>query len=100
MYLKEVSPLMSRSFQDNQGGTTTINWVEMTLTDGLDNLIAELIVNPERDTSGQLLPVRQPEFATERWYTVALEICGNCGVNKEGKYWSMNRIKVKKIIAL
>lgn len=97
MKLTEVSPLMSRSFQDKQtGADVTINWVELTLTDGVDTFVGELIVPKTKDDQGNQV-VRQPEFTIDALYGVSFEIEGARGTTSDGKPWNRNRMNIKKI---
>lgn len=41
MILKELSQLQSRNIQDQQGNTSTIEWFEAVLSDGLDTVLCE-----------------------------------------------------------
>lgn len=100
MRLKEVSPLLSRSYPDKAtGAEVSIHWVELKLTDGCDTIIGELVVPKTRDDSGASA-VRQPEFMPETVYAVDFNIDGACGVTEDGKRWNRNRVKINKVVSL
>ena len=69
------------------------------MTDGTDTIIGELIVPATKDEQGQTVH-RQPEFTTEWMYAVAAEIEGASGTTNDGKEWSRNRIRIRKITKL
>ena len=101
MVLKGVSPVMSRQFPDKQtGATVTINWVELTLTDGVDTIVAELTLPKVRNAQGEFVEPQAPDFETDRIYMVSAEIDGASGTTADGKYWSRNRVNIRKIVAL
>ena len=101
MILKGVSPLMSRQFPDKQtGATVTIHWVELTMTDGIDTIVGELTLPKVKNAQGQLEEPKVPPFEIDRIYNVDAEIDGASGTTSEGKYWSRNRVNIKKVIEL
>ena len=100
MFLQAVSPLKEKSFQGSRTGeTVTMHYVELTLSDGLDTMVAELSVPPTTDEQGKQV-YRQPEFALNYDYAVAAEIDGKSGTTADGKDWSNNRIRIRKIAKL
>lgn len=100
MVLKGVSPVMSRQFPDSQSGATvTIFWVELTMTDGIDTIVGELRLPKVRNAQGEYDDPKAPGFDTDRIYAVAFEIDGASGTTDDGKYWSRNRVNIRKIVA-
>lgn len=100
MILEAVSPLKEKSFQGSRTGeNVTMHWVDLTLTDGIDRMVAELSVPATKDDQNRDV-YRQPEFQLGVPYAVAVEIDGRSGTTDEGKDWSMNRIRVRKIAKL
>ena len=96
MILKAVSPLKEREYPDQQSGELRkAHWVELTLTDGLDTMIGELTVYPQRDVNGQMT-VQAPAFQLDVVYGVSAEISGVAGV-KDGREWYKNKINIRKI---
>lgn len=98
MKLVSMTPLKEREYPDRQTGELRkAHWVELTLTDGIDTMIAELTV-PATMEDGR--PVfRQPALEPERIYRVQCEIVGQSG-NKDGRDWYMNRVNIRKIARL
>ena len=98
MKLVQMTPLKEREHPDKKTGELRkAHWVELTLTDGIDSMVAELTVMPDYE-QGQ--PVyRQPALEVERIYRVQCEIVGTSG-NKDGRDWYMNRVNVRKIARL
>ena len=100
MILEAVSPLKEKSFQGSRTGeNVTMHWVELTLTDRIDTMVAEMNVPASKDESGHDV-YRQPEFQLDVPYVVAAEIDGRSGTTEDGKDWSMNRIRIRKIAKL
>lgn len=100
MILKAVSPLKKREFPSSKDGQMiTIYWVELKLSDGIDTMIAELVVPATRDEKGEMVH-RQPELPLEVAYSVAAEIDGASGVTDKGVEWSRNRINIRKMVKL
>ena len=98
MKLVTMSPLKEREFPDKQSGEMRkVHWVELTLTDGIDTVVAEMTVQGVRE-NGQTV-FRQPDLMTERIYRVQCEITGTSG-NKDGRDWYMNRVNIRKIVRL
>ena len=101
MILRAVSPMMSRQFPDKQtGATVTIHWVELTMTDGIDTIVGELTLPKVKNAQGQFEEPQVPSFEIDRIYNVDAEIDGASGTTADGKYWSRNRINLKKVCAL
>ena len=100
MILQAVSPLKEKSFQGSRTGeTVTMHFVELTLSDGIDTIVAEFSVPPTVDEQGKQV-YRQPEFAVKYLHAVAFEIDGKSGTTADGKDWSNNRIRIRKIVKL
>ena len=98
MKLTAMTPLKEREYPDKQTGEMRkVHWVELTLTDGIDTMVAELTVAGVRE-NGQLV-FRQPSLEEGRIYRVQCEIQGQSG-NKDGRDWYMNRVNVRKIARL
>lgn len=100
MILEAVSPLKEKSFPSSRTGeSVTMHWVELTLTDRIDTMVAEMNVPASKDESGRDV-YRQPEFQLDVPYVVAAEIDGRSGTTEEGREWSNNRIRIRKIAKL
>lgn len=99
MILKAVSALRSREFPDKQTGEMRkVCWVDLTLSDGIDTMVGELTVPPQRDASGR--PVYEPpQLQLDVVCMVSAEIDGTTG-KKDGREWSSNRIRIRKIVQL
>lgn len=98
MKLVSMTPLKEREYPDKQTGELRkVHWVELTLTDGIDTMIAEMVVPPTQENGQQVF--RQPDLQPERIYRVQAEMVGTSG-NKDGRDWYMNRVNIRKIVRL
>lgn len=99
MKLVRMSPLKEREYADRQTGELRkVHWVELQLTDGVDTLVAEMTVQGEKTSLGQV-EFRQPELEEGRIYRVQCEMTAQGG-NKDGRDWYTNRVNVRKIARL
>ena len=99
MILNNVSLVKNDEYEDKQTGEKrSFHYCELTLTDGIDTIIAELAVPGVKDAGGQF-SYPQPELPCGVVYGVALEIAGRTW-EKDGRSGYMNRVKVRKIARL
>ena len=99
MILNNVSPVKVDEYEDKQTGEKrSFHYVELTLRDGIDTVVAELAVPGVRDAAGQT-SYPQPELPQGVVYGVALEIAGRTW-EKDGRSGYVNRVKVRKIARL
>lgn len=95
MKLVSMTPLKKREYPDKKTGENReIAWVELEMTDGIDSLIAELVVPPVYENGNKTY--RQPELMCEYLYRIQAEISCNTG-SKDGREWYSNRVNIKKM---
>ena len=99
MVLQNLSPVKHDEFTDKlTGELRTLHFCELTMTDGIDTIVAELPVPPTRDAAGQTT-YPQPELLQGVAYGVALEITGRTW-EKDGRSGYSNRCRIRKIARL
>ena len=99
MVLQAVSPVKCDEYTDKQSGEIrTFHYCELTLTDSLDTIIAELAVPGVRDAAGQT-SYPQPEFTPYTQHAVSLEFSGRTW-EKDGRSGYSNRCRIRKIAKL
>jgi hypothetical protein len=100
MILKAVSPLKEREYPDQQTGEMRkVHWVELELTDGVDTVIGELNVRPQRGVNGQTV-ITAPTFNVNSVHSVRAELTASRWKSKDGNDGYTNRVMITKIVQL
>lgn len=98
--LKSKSALLSREYPDQRtGGTRKVQWMELHLSDGIDDFVGEMTVRPTQQQDGTMTAV-EPQLQTDALYTVELQMATN--VTKAGtpEARRFNKLLITKIVAL
>lgn len=99
MILKDLSPVYCDEYTGNANGETRqFHYCLLTLTDGIDTVIGEMLVPGSKDESGQIHHV-QPALQTEVSYGVSIEFTGRKW-QKDDKEGYMNKCRIRKITRL
>ena len=63
MKLTAMTPVKEREYPDKQTGETRkVAWVELTLTDGIDTMVAEMVVPPTYENGQYIFTSRRKEI--------------------------------------
>lgn len=80
--LKSQTGLLSREYPDQRSGETRrVNWVEVYVSDGVDEFVGELVVRPTQQPDGTMAVV-PPQLETGGLYVVEYQLSTN--VSKAG----------------
>ena len=100
MRLKAASPLMTREWPDSKTGEVKrIHWMELYLSDGVEEMVGELTVRPTQGQDGRL-EAKAPELHVGGLYTVQFELSTNVTRKENGTERRFNKLTVVKLAEL
>ena len=98
--LKSKSGLLSREYPDQRtGGTRKLQWMELHLSDGIDDFVGEMTVRPTQQQDGTMTAV-EPQLQTDAVYTVELQMATNVSKAGTPEARRFNKLMINKIVAL
>lgn len=98
--LKSKSALLSREYPDQKTGEIRkVQWVELHLSDGIDDFVGEMTVRPTQQQDGTMLTV-EPQLQTDAVYTVEFQLATNVSKAGTPEQRRFNKLLITKIVAL
>lgn len=98
--LKSKSGLLTREYPSQQTGEIRrVQWMELHLSDGIDDFVGELTVRPTQQPDGTVHSV-EPQLQTGALYVVDYQLSTNVskvGTPEERRF---NKLQINKIVEL
>lgn len=97
--LKSKSGLLSREYPDQKTGEVRkVNWVELHMSDGIDDFVGELVVRPTL-VNGTMQTV-EPQLTAGLVYKVELQLSTNVSKAGTAEERRFNKLLITKIAEL
>lgn len=97
--LKSKSGLLSREYPDQKTGEVRkVNWVELHMSDGIDDFVGELVVRPTL-VNGTMRTV-EPQLTAGLVYKVELQLSTNVSKAGTAEERRFNKLLITKIAEL
>ena len=76
-----------------------MQWVELHLSDGIDDFVGEMTVRPTQQQDGTMVTV-EPQLQTDAVYTVEFQLATNVSKAGTPEQRRFNKLLITKIVAL
>jgi len=97
--LKSKSALLSREYPDQKTGEVRkVQWLELYLSDGIDDFVGELVVRPQM-VNGTMQTV-EPQLTPGLVYKVELQLSTNVSKAGTAEERRFNKLLINKIVEL